>query len=243
MRNVRICQFEANLNLEQEFCLDDDGFGHLIKVLRFKQDDPFTVFNGLETYEYEAVLTEVTNKKASFKCLKKIERNVESPLLIELGQVVSKGDKMEFTIQKACELGIYKITPLYSQRCNVKLDDKRKDKKQEQWQKIAISACEQCGRTIVPKVAPITNIDTWYQENRDYLNLTLDPRANVPLSKIQIQKRLRLLVGPEGGLDESEVNHALEFNFKGVSLGPRILRTETAALAALSILGSAFGDL
>ena len=169
--------------------------------------------------------------------------NVESPLFIELGQVISRGDKMEFTIQKAVELGISKITPLYSSRCGVKLDDKRKDKKVEQWQKIAISACEQCGRNVVPKVGEITNIDDWYSKDPEALSLTLDPKASIKLSEIKLKSKLRLLIGPEGGLDDSEIQKASENNFVGVTLGPRILRTETAALAALSILGCTFGDL
>ena len=241
MRTVRICQLGAPLNLNDEFTLDEDGYGHLIRVLRFTANTPFVVFDGLGN-EYEAVLTNV-GKKASFKCLNKLSVNVESPLFIELGQVISRGDKMEFTIQKAVELGISKITPLYSSRCGVKLDDKRKDKKVEQWQKIAISACEQCGRNVVPKVGEITNIDDWYSKDPDSLSLTLDPKASIKLSEINIKSKLRLLIGPEGGLDDSEIQKASENNFVGVTLGPRILRTETAALAALSILGCTFGDL
>lgn len=241
MRDVRICQFKANLNLNDTFTLDDDGFGHLIRVLRFKQGDDFIVFDGLGN-EYNATLVEVT-KKATFKCINKIERNVESPLAVELGQVISRGDKMEFTIQKATELGIHSITPLYSSRCGVKLDRKREEKKVEQWQKIAIAACEQSGRNVVPVVNEITLIDEWYTKGENTLSLTLDPKANKKLTEIEPSKNVRLLIGPEGGLSAEEIENAAKAGFQGVTFGPRILRTETAALAALSILGCTFGDL
>ncbi|NLK84831.1 MAG: 16S rRNA (uracil(1498)-N(3))-methyltransferase [Aeromonadales bacterium] len=241
MRTVRICQLKAPLAIDAELPLDDDGYGHLIRVLRFTEDDEFVVFDGLGN-EYEAILT-AAGKSATYKCTKKIERNVESPLFIELGQVISRGDKMEFTIQKAVELGISKITPLYSSRCGVKLDDKRKDKKVEQWQKIAIAACEQSGRNVVPVVENITNIDSWYSQSPEYLSLTLDPKASIKLTELEIKKNIRLLIGPEGGLDDQEIQKSKDNSFIGVTLGPRILRTETAALAALSILGCKYGDL
>ncbi len=242
MRTVRICQYNASLNLNSEIELDEDGLGHLIRVLRFKENDHFVVFDG-NGHEYEAVILKATKSKASYRCISEIKRNVESPLYIELGQVISRGDKMEFTIQKACELGISEITPLYSSRCGVKLDEKRQAKKIEQWQKIAISACEQSGRNVVPHVNEITNIDDWYGKNPQSLSLTLDPKASIKLTELDIKDHLRLLIGPEGGLDADEIKKASENNFVGVTLGPRILRTETAALAALCILGSKYGDL
>lgn len=242
MRTVRICQYNASLALNSEFELDEDGFGHLIRVLRFRENDPFVVFDG-KGHEYEAVILTASKSKATYKCVSELQRNVESPLYIELGQVISRGDKMEFTIQKACELGISEITPLYSSRCGVRLDEKRQSKKVEQWQKIAISACEQSGRNVVPHVNEITNIDEWYGKNPDSLSLTLDPRADRKLTELEIKQHIRLLIGPEGGLDAEEISKAAENRFVGVTLGPRILRTETAALAALCILGSKYGDL
>ncbi|MGN1281684.1 MAG: 16S rRNA (uracil(1498)-N(3))-methyltransferase [Succinivibrio sp.] len=241
MRTVRICQLNTPLILDGVFNLNDDGYGHLIRVLRMKKGDSFCVFDGLG-HEFEAII-ESDGKSASYRCTKQLERNVESPLNIELGQVISRGDKMEFTIQKAVELGIGSITPLYSKRCGVKLDVKREEKKTEQWQKIAIAACEQCGRNVVPLVNPITDIDRWYAHDEDTLSLTLDPSASIRLTQISLKSRLRLLIGPEGGFDSEELKTASEHNFVPVSLGPRVLRTETAALAALSILGCTFGDL
>ena len=242
MRTVRICQFKENLELNRELTLNEDGFGHLVRVLRFKEKDTFVVFDGLGN-EYEAVLTRTDKSSAQYICTGKLNRNVESQLKVELGQVISRGDKMEFTIQKACELGIHAITPLYSSRCGVKLDEKRQSRKVEQWQKIAISACEQSGRNCVPLVNPITDISKWYKQNPDALSLTLDPRARRKIAEITVKDDIRLLIGPEGGLDEEEIRNARESGFIGVTLGPRILRTETAALAALCVLGCRFGDL
>ena len=174
MRTVRIYEGEANLVPGQNFKLSDDGFGHLCRVLRFQEGADFVVFDG-HGHEYNARLLEV-KKTATAICLEAIDRDNESPLEVELGQVISRGEKMEFTIQKAVELGISKITPLYSRRCGVKLDDKRQDKKLSQWQKIANSACEQCYRSTVPEVNPIMDLKTWCeQQDSEVLSLTLDP--------------------------------------------------------------------
>lgn len=242
MRTVRIYENTTPLQEGSEFKLCEDGFGHLCRVLRFKAGDEFVVFDGSGN-EFNAKLLEV-GKSAKAICQDRIERNVESPLQIELGQVISRGDKMDFTIQKAVEMGIFKITPLNSERCGVKLDAQRREKKVSQWQKIASSACEQCGRNVVPEVAPITDLQQWCEiQNPDCLSLTLDPKANIKIYEANIHKKVRLLIGPEGGLSAEEILQAKKSGFIGVTLGPRILRTETAALAALSILGSHFGDL
>ena len=242
MRTVRIYEGLAPLVPNENFTLSSDGFGHLIRVLRFKEGDKFVVFDGLG-HEFNAVLTQV-NKQAVALCLNSIEKNIESPLEIELGQGISRGDKMEFTVQKAVELGVTSITPLTSRRCSIKLDEKREEKKVEQWQKIAISACEQCGRNYVPRICKITDLNKWCAEkNPDVLSLTLDPKAQKKLKDLNNPKKIRLLIGPEGGLSEDEIENARLLGFEGISLGPRILRTETAALTTLSILGSLFGDL
>lgn len=242
MRTVRIFEGQASLKTNENFTLSQDGYGHLIRVLRFKEGDNFVVFDGLGN-EFNAVLTQV-NKQALALCLDRINRNIESPLEIELGQVISRGDKMEFTIQKAVELGVTSITPLTSRRCSIKLDEKREEKKVEQWQKIAISACEQCGRNYVPRVSKITDLNKWCEEKKnEVLSLTLDPKAKKRIKDLNNPKKIRLLIGPEGGLSEEEIENARLHGFEGISLGPRILRTETAALTTLSILGSLFGDL
>ncbi len=242
MRTVRIYEGEANLTPGTAFKLSEDGFGHLCRVLRFKEGDVFVVFDG-KGHEYNAKLLDV-KKQALALCGEAICRNNESPLEIELGQVISRGDKMEFTIQKAVELGISKITPLYSSRCGVKLDEKRQERKIQQWQKIANSACEQCYRNVVPTVNQVMDLNAWCESGESAsLNLTLDPKAKIKIKDLNIKGKIRLLIGPEGGLSDDEIAKSKDAGFIGVTLGPRILRTETAALAALCVLGAHFGDL
>lgn len=242
MRTVRIYEPQGNLHENMEITLSENGSGHLCRVLRFKEGDLFNIFDGIG-HEFKAKLVRSGNKAAA-QILETVANSSESPLQIELGQVISRGDKMDLTVQKAVELGIFEITPLTSIRCNVKLDEKRSLKKVDSWQKIAVSACEQSGRSFVPKVNEITDLKTWCSKDREALNLTLDPLSSLRLKDLKpTAAKIRLLIGPEGGLSQDEINDAAESGFIGVSLGPRILRTETAALVALSILGSHFGDL
>ena len=152
---------------------------------------------------------------------------------------------MEFTIQKSVELGVNVITPLWSERCGVKLDGERMDKKIQQWQKIAIAACEQCGRNIVPEIRPLMKLQDWCAENDGALKLNLHPRAqysiktlpNIPVEGV------RLLIGSEGGLSAQEISQTEQQGFTEILLGKRVLRTETASLAAISALQICFGDL
>jgi 16S rRNA (uracil1498-N3)-methyltransferase len=151
---------------------------------------------------------------------------------------------MDFIVQKCVELGVTEITPLVSQRCNIKLTEDRLLKKQQTLQKIVISACEQCGRAVVPKINPIMDIVDFVKEGTDELKLTLNPYAKFKIKELDVKtKNIRLLVGPEGGFNDTETKMAADNNYTDVLLGPRILRTETAALVAISIIQSQFGDI
>ncbi|MFC4170447.1 16S rRNA (uracil(1498)-N(3))-methyltransferase, partial [Teichococcus aestuarii] len=170
--------------------------------------------------------------------------NRESPLFLHLGQVMSRGEKMEFTIQKSIELGVNVITPLFSERCGVKLDAERLNKKLQQWQKIAIGACEQCGRNQIPEIRPVMNLETWCQEQDDALKINLHPRASASINTLPLPvERVRLLIGPEGGLSAEEIAMTARYQFTDILLGPRVLRTETTALTAITALQVRFGDL
>jgi 16S rRNA (uracil1498-N3)-methyltransferase len=165
-----------------------------------------------------------------------------------LGQGISRGDRMDFTLQKSVELGVNKITPLFTERCGVKLSSERLAKKREQWQKIVISACEQCGRCIVPLVTEHMLFQDWLNEQTSALKLNLHPKADhsimtLPMDKLANELRVRLLIGPEGGLTDEEINQANQADFQDILLGPRVLRTETAALTAITALQCRFGDL
>jgi len=242
MRNPRIYQptpFQVNDTID----LSEDAFGHTVRVLRLNNSDSITLFNG-EHYEYQATLINVTKKKAQAVIEAKIEKQVESPLNIHLGQGISRGDRMDFTLQKSVELGVQTITPLFTERCGVKLNAERLTKKVEQWQNIVISACEQSGRCIVPKVNFPMHLNDWLTQESSALKLNLHPKAEHSIMTLPIENsRVRLLIGPEGGLSDDEIVQANESEFIDVLLGPRVLRTETAALTAITALQCRFGDL
>ena len=242
MSNLPRIYDAAALQVGQQWPLDDGNFAHLVRVLRLKDGDALNVFNG-QGQEYAAVLTEVQKKSANI-ALRELVRDEPLPALnLHLGQVISKGERMDFTIQKATELGISTITPLVSERCDVRLKGERMDSKLEHWQKVAISACQQSGRVHVPNILPVQSLETWLAQRYEQIKLVLHPHQQQPLSAYTCPESLALLVGPEGGFSETEIQQALNAEFDGLRLGPRILRTETAALVALSVLQFQFGDL
>lgn len=223
--------------------LSEDAAGHIGRVLRMKEGQAVLLFDGSGA-EFPAVISQVTKKSVMVELSERVEHNIESPLDLHLGQVVSRGDKMEFTIQKSVELGVNSITPLISERCGVKLDQKRFEKKLAQWQKIAISACEQCGRNRIPEIRPVMTLEQWCQESFDGLRLNLHPRAKYSINTLPTPiEKVRLLIGPEGGLSLGEIEMTREHQFEETLLGPRVLRTETAALTAITALQVRFGDL
>lgn len=242
MRIPRIYHPDA-LQVDQTVRLEKDASNHLINVLRLKDEHPIVLFNG-DGNEYSAEIKIVGKRNAEALVLSKLSISVESNLQIHLGQGISKGDRMDFVIQKAVELGVTEITPLITERCVVKLNQDRWDKKTQQWQKIAIGACEQCGRNVVPKIHTPLQLKDWMQQSTNQLRLTLNPTAEKHMTQLPVTKDgVRLLIGPEGGLSDSEVYQTQEQGFFDVALGPRVLRTETAALATLAILQAQYGDL
>lgn len=228
---------------QQIIQLSEDAVGHIGRVLRMGVGQEILLFDGSDN-EFSATLTDVGKKTISAQITAIHHHSVESPLDLHLGQVVSRGDKMEFTIQKSVELGVNSITPLLSERCGVKLDEKRFEKKLQQWQKIVIGACEQCGRNRIPQIHPVMSLEQWCAEPTDALKLNLHPRAKYSINTLpQPVSNVRLLVGPEGGLSEAEIAMTEKYNFEEILLGPRVLRTETAALTAITALQVRFGDL
>lgn len=214
---------------------------HLIKVLRLKQGDELRLFNG-DGNEYLARISVAGKKNAQVTIEHILSSDAKVSLPLHLGQVVSKGDRMDFTIQKATELGITDITPLWSERCDVRLKGERLEKKMAHWKKVAISACEQSGRNRIPTIHPALNYDEWAGAVESDVKLVLHTRDQKDLRNIQEPKSVALLVGPEGGITDLEVEFCIQQGFTGVTLGPRILRTETAALAALSVFQFLWGD-
>lgn len=242
MRITRVYE-PQKLESGKVLVLSEQNAAHLCKVLRLPAGAELAVFDG-QGHEFSAHLT-AAGKKAEIQIDAPVLNQRESPVYTILGQVISRGDKMDLTIQKAVELGVSEIYPLSSVRCGVKLDEKRQDKKIESWQKIAASACEQSGRAFVPTVHPVTPLSDFCKavQQQGRLCLTLDPCSTTRIRDLSPTSEICLLIGPEGGFDPEEIALSEQYQFKKVSLGPRILRTETAALTALSIIGSHFGDL
>ncbi|WP_413699712.1 16S rRNA (uracil(1498)-N(3))-methyltransferase [Psychromonas sp. KJ10-10] len=230
------------LTINTTIKLGNDATQH-INVLRLKANTAITLFNG-QGGEFEATLVDVQKRSCEVKIENFIETSNESPLHLHLGQVISRGDRMEFVIQKAVELGVNEITPLISERCGVKINPERMAKKQQQWQKIAISACEQSGRNIVPTIHMTETLIDWCSTDNDAVKLTLHPRAKYSINTLPENiNNIALLIGPEGGFSDQEVSLTETLNFTETLLGPRILRTETATLTAITALQCRFGDL
>jgi len=247
MPKTRIYQ-NSEFILNETMKLSDDAFGHIVRVLRLTEGDKITLFNGYEKYQYTAKLVNVKKKHANIEIINQEVVNNESQLNIHLGQGISRGDRMDFTLQKSVELGVNKITPLFTERCGVKLSSERLAKKRDQWQKIVISACEQSGRCIVPEVTSPMLLQDWLNQETHSVKLNLHPKAEhsimtLPIENAGNDQRVRLLIGPEGGLSDEEIIQANKAGFQDILLGPRVLRTETAALTAITALQCRFGDL
>jgi 16S rRNA (uracil1498-N3)-methyltransferase len=223
--------------------LDLAASHHLANVLRVKAGDAITLFNG-EGGEYAASITQVEKKKVIVSIGEFQNRNAESPLTLCLAQGISRGEKMDYTIQKAVELGVNQIIPLLTERCTVKLDAERRVKRWQHWQSIVHSACEQSGRTRLPELLPPQTLVQWLPTVNAAMRLVLAPTAPQKLHEMAVPDgKVMLLIGPEGGLTELEIGQAQQHNFHPLNLGPRILRTETAAVAALTVLQTIFGDM
>jgi len=233
--------FDAEWQCGQELILSAVVTHRILHVLRLKAGDRLVLFNSADG-EFQAAITAIKKNSCSVAIEKFIQKNVESPLRIHLGQAISRGEKMDYTIQKATELGVTAITPLFSEHCNVKLDEERVAKRLEHWQATAIAASEQSGRCFIPKIFPAENLEQWLPKAPSGTRIILDHRSPNQIKNILLTNEITLLVGPEGGFSDNEILLAKQNNFIPVQLGPRILRTETAALAAISALQVLQGD-
>lgn len=228
-----------------EIAVSGDKARYLGKVLRLRVGDQVAVFNGRDG-EFEAQLSRISKQEVELVLGAASETRTESELKIHLVQGISRGERMDLVVQKATELGVKRITPVLTEYGVVKLAAERASKRQEHWQKIAISACEQSGRTRPPLVERPLTLKDWFgqRSQRADVELILQPGATSTLSSIAApQTKVCLMIGPEGGFSQSEYEDAAVCDFVPVSLGPRILRTETAAISALAIAQSLWGDL
>lgn len=230
------------LNAHSPFNLEGESAHYLKTVLRLKTDAQLTVFNG-EGGEYPAVITALYKEGLQLRLGEFNPRESESPLHTRLGLGISRGERMDLAIQKAVELGVTELTPLITERCVVRLDDNRKLQRVQHWRKVVQNACEQCGRNRIPKVGEPVKLEDWIPQQTG-LRLILDPNGAQELAHLPIPNTsVCLLSGPEGGFAPAERESALTAGFLGIRLGPRVLRTETAALAALAAIQTLWGDL
>jgi 16S rRNA (uracil1498-N3)-methyltransferase len=224
--------------------LPEQSFHYLCKVLRFKQGYVLKVFNG-DGRQYNATLLTIEKRHALIHVTDAEALHNESPIKVTIGQCLSRGERMDYAIQKAVEAGVYAIQPLFSERCEVKLDEERADKRLQHWQHIAISAAEQSGRAYVPAILPPIKLEDWVENCKDLLKLTLHHHSHQPIRELMAptDNAVSVLIGPEGGLSEEEVDFSINQGFKPVALGPRVLRTETAPIVALSAIQLLWGDI
>jgi len=235
----------APLALNATHSLDEKASHHIARVLRASVGELLTLFNG-EGGEYTAVITHIDKKSVRVELTEFHAREVESPLQIHLAQGIARGEKMDFIIQKAVELGVTNIIPLVTARCNVRLDSEREEKRLQHWQAVAISACEQSGRNHLPTIAAPQSLAAWLPSLQNEKCFVLSPFAEYKLlktDKLLVNTPVVLLIGPEGGLTDDEIETAIKNKFTALNLGPRVLRTETATIAAVTVLQFVYGDV
>lgn len=222
--------------------LPDNVVRHL-NVLRVKNTEEIVLFNG-NGKSYPALPEVLEKRRASVRILREEATDNESPLNITLVQAVSAAERMDFTLQKSVELGVAEIRPVISERCVVRLSGERAEKRVARWQEIVVSACEQSGRNIVPKVLPLTTYAQALQQlPQETTKLLMSLNRAQKLSDVRPQSgKVVFMVGPEGGWTEKEEQQAFDARFQSVTLGKRVLRTETASLAAIAAMQTLWGD-
>ena len=234
---------ETALAQGQRLALPEAAGRRLRQVLRMRPGDAIRVFNGdggsfaarVQAFNREDVIVDVGEFDPA---------EAESPLAVTLAQGISRGSHMDYTLQKSVELGVQRIVPLFTERSNVRLDEERAASRMLHWRNIIIGACEQCGRNRLPLLSPPAPLESWLQEDDAPLKLLLDAAADADLAATaQRPPALTLLAGPEGGLAPGEKAAARAAGYVGIRLGPRILRTESAAVAALAVCQHRWGDL
>lgn len=243
MRTIRI-HVDLPLAADSEVALPTQAGEHVARVLRLAAGDPLTLFNG-DGADYTATITDVGKRGVQVQVQDRQAVDRESPLRLTLAQGVARGEKMDLIVQKATELGVARIVPLLTERSEVRLDPARAEKRLAHWRAVAASACEQCGRARLPEILPAQALSAWLAslDGDAAMRLALLPEAAASARELCPDgKGALLVVGPEGGLGERDVALLSEAGFTGLRLGPRILRTETAGLAALAALQALHGD-
>lgn len=230
-----------SLSASAQVLLRDDAAHYISKVLRLRPEDHIKLFNGNDG-EFLARVVAIDKKSVTVVLEQRQVCNADPSLTIHLGLGVSRGERMDYAIQKATEAGVTSITPLLTERCEVKLKGDRVDNRLSHWERVAISACEQSGRCAIPIIETPIAIADWLQTPREGSNFVLDHQGSSGFPNVEKPAAITLLIGPEGGLSDQEVIAAQANNFITVRLGPRVLRTETAPVVAISLAQHLWGD-
>ena len=236
---------DENLSIGSEQLLPETVAHHLKTVLRKQMDDEIILFNG-QGGEYKSRICKIDKKQVFIEVLSFQDIERESPLSITLAQGISKGQRMDITLQKAVELGVSRIVPIRNQRSTVQLKEDRKASRMNHWRQVIISACEQSGRNRIPELLSPCSLDEWLEQDSNAHKLLLAPEGEKSLRALEINDKtpyISLLTGSEGGLTDGEINQACDSGYAAVKMGPRVFRTETAALVAISVCQSLWGDL
>ena len=242
MRLTRVYVEEA-LAAGKSLVLEGSAANHIMRVLRLRDGDVLTLFDG-RGGEHGARITGFRRDSVQVEVQEHRDVERESKLNLTLAQGISRGERMDWVMQKATELGVTRIIPVITERTMVKLDERQSERKLEHWRAIVIAACEQSGRNRVPEVAaPCAYHEVLRSGDGNGKKLLLSPTGNLNARDLALSGRATLLVGPEGGLSPEEQEQAVGAGFEQVRMGPRVLRTETAAIAALTILQHDFGDI
>lgn len=242
MRTIRH-YIDAPLATGTQVALPESAVAHLVRVLRLGVGDRFALFNG-DGCDYAARLVSVGKRSAEAELTGRMEISTESPLRITLVQGIARGEKMDLILQKATELGVACIAPVVTERTEVKLDGERAGKKIQHWRAVLASACEQSGRARLPQILEPQSLASFAAIDASNRRFVLDPDAGQRLTGMGLGKdeSVSLLIGPEGGLSERDLSAVRAARYEGLKLGPRILRTETAGLAAIAALNALYGD-
>lgn len=241
MRIPRI-YIDQDLATAESVLLNENASHYLSKVLRMQEGRELIVFNG-QGGEYFAQIKELGKKQVSIQINQFNQGNRQSTLDLHLAIGISRGERMDWVLQKATELGVTQIIPLITERTEIKMKAEKQDKKMQHWQQIIVSACEQCQRNLLPLLQEPQSIDEWLKTVSTDYRFVLHHRNDQSLSKSSTPKSVTILIGPEGGLSEEEITLAENEKFQSLRLGPRILRTETAPIAAISLVQYLWGDL
>jgi len=235
---------EAALVAGTEVALPASAANHVARVLRLRAGAPLVAFDGSGN-DFRCEVVAVEGDRVRVRVGEVTGARPESPLAVTLVQAVSRGERMDLTLQKATELGVRAVVPVFSARSVVRLDERQAAAKLRHWQAVVVSACEQSGRSALPQVHAPINLDRYLAESRrEGLRLVPSPGASESLAGLaDTPERAELLVGPEGGFEEGELRSAEGAGFRPVRLGPRVLRTETAGIVALALLQARWGDL